>query len=241
MRSYSRRHWKTKFRDVKFCKLDSCVGNAAIAFDNSDALRMREGHWRAGPLSPGASHANAARPGRREYRGGVRQGSAGAPAVSGSNPPTPWIAPPAMIVRPHRGRLCLSRLRLGAGSSRTACIGPGLASPRHTHPGEEIIYVLEGALEYTVGGKPPVTLKAGDVLFIRAGAIHAAGNVAAVNAVELATYIVEKGKPLLVQVVDVSRQLPLVPFVAPRQRRMVVSLRPSSAASSATEAVLAWM
>jgi len=74
---------------------------------------------------------------------------------------------------------------------------PGAAFPRHTHPGEEIIYVLEGTLEYTVEGKPPVTLKAGDVLFIPAGTIHAAKNVGSVNAAELATYIVEKGKPLL--------------------------------------------
>ncbi|MGC1668259.1 MAG: cupin domain-containing protein, partial [Pseudolabrys sp.] len=44
-------------------------------------------------------------------------------------------------------------------------IGPGEVAPRHKHPGEEIIYVLEGTLEYEVDGKPPVTLKAGDVLF----------------------------------------------------------------------------
>src|SRR5215218_6179892 len=74
---------------------------------------------------------------------------------------------------------------------------PGYAFPRHTHPGEEIIYVLEGTLEYQVEGKPPVTLKAGDVLFIPAGTIHAARNVGSGNGAELATYIVEKGKPLL--------------------------------------------
>jgi quercetin dioxygenase-like cupin family protein len=45
-------------------------------------------------------------------------------------------------------------------------LAPGTTAPRHTHPGEEIIYVLEGTWEYTVEGKPPVTLKAGDVLFI---------------------------------------------------------------------------
>ena len=56
---------------------------------------------------------------------------------------------------------------------------------------------LEGALEYQIEGKPPVTLKAGDVLFIPAGTIHAAKNVGSVDGVELATYIVEKGKPLL--------------------------------------------
>jgi quercetin dioxygenase-like cupin family protein len=76
-------------------------------------------------------------------------------------------------------------------------IDPGVTSPRHTHPGEEIIYVLEGSLEYQVDGKPPVTLKAGDVLFIPAGTIHAAKNVGSGNAAELATYVVEKGKPLV--------------------------------------------
>ena len=49
-------------------------------------------------------------------------------------------------------------------------LDPGVTSSRHTHPGEEIVYVLEGApLEYQVEGKPPVTLKPGDVLFIPAG------------------------------------------------------------------------
>jgi quercetin dioxygenase-like cupin family protein len=76
-------------------------------------------------------------------------------------------------------------------------IGPGEVAPRHRHPGEEIIYVLEGALEYEVEGKPPVTLKAGDVLFIPYGTVHSAKNVGSVNAAELATYVVEKGKPLV--------------------------------------------
>ena len=75
---------------------------------------------------------------------------------------------------------------------------PGAAFPKHSHPGEEIVNVLEGSLEYEIDGKSPVTLKAGDVLFIPAGTIHAARNVGSGNAAELATYIVEKGKPLLV-------------------------------------------
>ncbi len=74
---------------------------------------------------------------------------------------------------------------------------PGAAFGRHTHPGEEIIYVIEGSLEYEIEGKPPVTLKAGDVLFVPAGTIHAAKNVGSTNAGELATYILEKGKPPL--------------------------------------------
>jgi len=76
-------------------------------------------------------------------------------------------------------------------------IDPGKAFPKHTHFGEEIIYVIEGTLEYEIEGKPPVTLKAGDVLFIPAGTVHAAKNNGTVRAAELATYIVEKGKPLV--------------------------------------------
>jgi len=76
-------------------------------------------------------------------------------------------------------------------------IGPGAAFPRHRHPGEEIVYVIEGSLVYEIDGKPPVTLKAGEVLFIPAGTIHAAKNVGTVNGAELATYVVEKGKPLV--------------------------------------------
>ena len=75
---------------------------------------------------------------------------------------------------------------------------PGVVAPRHSHPGEEIVYEIEGSLEYRFDGKPPVTLKAGEVLFIPAGTIHEVRNVGSVNAAELATYIVEKDKPLLV-------------------------------------------
>ena len=76
-------------------------------------------------------------------------------------------------------------------------LAPKTTAPTHTHPGEEIIYVLEGTWEYTVEGKSPMILKAGDVLFIPAGTIHSARNVGAGRATELATYIVEKGKPLI--------------------------------------------
>jgi quercetin dioxygenase-like cupin family protein len=74
---------------------------------------------------------------------------------------------------------------------------PGYVSPKHTHPGEEIIYVLEGTLEYRVAGKPAATYKAGDVLLVPAGTVHWVTNVGSGNGAELATYIVEKGKPLI--------------------------------------------
>ena len=75
---------------------------------------------------------------------------------------------------------------------------PGVSAVRHSHPGEELVYVTEGLIEYQLEGRQPVTLKAGDVLFIPHGTPHTAKNVGPGKAAELATYIVEKGKPPLV-------------------------------------------
>ncbi len=77
-------------------------------------------------------------------------------------------------------------------------LDPGVTFPLHSHPGEEIIYVLEGVWEYEVEGKGTVTLKAGEVLFIPAGVKHGAKNIGNGKGSELATYIVEKGRPLVV-------------------------------------------
>jgi len=79
-------------------------------------------------------------------------------------------------------------------------IGPEAPFIKHKHPGEEIIYVLEGSLEYELEGSPPTTLKPGDVLLVPAETVHAVRNVGDGNAAELATYVVEKGKPFLVVV-----------------------------------------
>ncbi|NQD95924.1 cupin domain-containing protein [Pseudomonas sp. CrR25] len=76
-------------------------------------------------------------------------------------------------------------------------IDPGVASPKHSHPGVEVAYVLEGTFEYQLEGRSPVTLKAGDSLYIPAGVAHVAKNIGESNASELATYIVKKGEPLL--------------------------------------------
>ena len=70
------------------------------------------------------------------------------------------------------------------------------ATPKHTHPGEEIGYVLEGALELEVAGQPKRTLKAGDAFFVPPETVHAGKNVGKGPAKVLATYVVEKGKPL---------------------------------------------
>jgi quercetin dioxygenase-like cupin family protein len=76
-------------------------------------------------------------------------------------------------------------------------VDPGHGVPRHTHPGDEVLYVVEGSLEYMPDGQAPVMLKAGQSVFIPAGTIHAARNTGTVNGAGIATYFVEKGKPLI--------------------------------------------
>jgi quercetin dioxygenase-like cupin family protein len=73
---------------------------------------------------------------------------------------------------------------------------PGGAAGKHTHPGEELGYIMEGTLQLDVAGQPSRTLKAGDTFFIPAGVVHDGKNVGSGAAKVLATYIVEKGKPV---------------------------------------------
>lgn len=75
---------------------------------------------------------------------------------------------------------------------------PGVTSPRHAHPGVEVAYVISGTFEYQLEGRAPVTLKAGESLFIPEGVAHIARNVGQDKGSELATYIVKKGEPVLI-------------------------------------------
>ena len=108
----------------------------------------------------------------------------------------------AQAPQPGIRRIDLQRHDLGVPGREVVQVrvelDAGVVFGRHSHPGEEIVNVLEGSLEYQIDGKPPVTIEAGGGLFIPAGAIHAAKNVGSGTGVELATYIVEKGKPLVV-------------------------------------------
>ncbi len=73
---------------------------------------------------------------------------------------------------------------------------PGGTVGRHTHPGEEVGYILEGTIVLEQEGKASVTLGPGKTFFIPAGTVHNATNRGPVLARVLANYIVEKGKPL---------------------------------------------
>jgi quercetin dioxygenase-like cupin family protein len=77
-------------------------------------------------------------------------------------------------------------------------VDPGVALPMHSHHGEEMVYVLEGTWEFQLEGKGVQTLKAGDVAFVPTGVKHWAKNVGSDTGSVLATYVVEKGKPLVI-------------------------------------------
>lgn len=111
-------------------------------------------------------------------------------------------APPAQLPSPSRTDLQRHDLSIAGWETIQSRVdfARGAVAPRHKHPGEEIIYVLKGRLEYRVDGQAPVTLGPGDVLFVPYGKPHAAVNVGQEAAAELATYVVEKGKPLLVSI-----------------------------------------
>jgi quercetin dioxygenase-like cupin family protein len=73
-------------------------------------------------------------------------------------------------------------------------ISPDAQPIRHKHPGEEIIYILDGSLEYLIDGREPRTYRAGEVLTVPADTVHAVQG----DGAELATYVVEEGKPFIV-------------------------------------------
>lgn len=75
-------------------------------------------------------------------------------------------------------------------------LAPGIKAGRHTHPGEEITYVIEGEGEILVEGQPARKVKAGDGFVIPAGAKHDAHNTGAGTLKLAVVYVIEKGKPL---------------------------------------------
>jgi quercetin dioxygenase-like cupin family protein len=75
-------------------------------------------------------------------------------------------------------------------------IAPGARAGRHTHPGDEISYVVEGEGEILVEGQPPRNVKAGDGFVIPGGSKHDAHNTGSTPLKLVGVYVVEKGKPL---------------------------------------------
>ena len=105
----------------------------------------------------------------------------------------------AVVVAPRLWRTNLQRYDLSVPGREMiqsrVDVEPDSPPIRHTHPGEEIIYVLEGSLEYQIDGQPTKVYNADEALTVPAGVIHAVRNAGTGTA--LATDVVEKGKPLL--------------------------------------------
>jgi quercetin dioxygenase-like cupin family protein len=75
-------------------------------------------------------------------------------------------------------------------------VAPGGKAGRHTHPGDEISYVMEGEATLLIDGQPPRKVKAGESFIIPAGVVHDAHNDGKAPIKLVGVYVVEKGKPL---------------------------------------------
>jgi quercetin dioxygenase-like cupin family protein len=107
------------------------------------------------------------------------------------------MAPPAATAGVKR--TVVQKFDVPAGDRETVVamieIAPSTDVARHTHPGPEVDYVLEGEVNLVIGSDPAKTFKAGDSFVIPQGVVH--GGKSGPNGTKLlGTYVVEKGKPL---------------------------------------------
>jgi quercetin dioxygenase-like cupin family protein len=86
----------------------------------------------------------------------------------------------------------------GEGVTMLIEIPVGGVSARHSHPGEDFGYLLEGAIVLQIDGYPPQTVKAGETFFTPRGRIHNARNIGTTTARAVDTYVIDKGKPVVI-------------------------------------------
>jgi quercetin dioxygenase-like cupin family protein len=83
----------------------------------------------------------------------------------------------------------------------TADVPPGGVAPRHYHPGDETIYMLQGSLVFEPDHSQPFELKAGEVTFNPAKHIHQAKNPSSSQPAKVLNFMIaEKGQPLAIPV-----------------------------------------
>jgi quercetin dioxygenase-like cupin family protein len=82
------------------------------------------------------------------------------------------------------------------GITVLAELAVGGSAPRHTHPGEEFVYVLEGTATFDMAGQPLLSIKPGDAFFIPPNTPHVARNTGKVPLKLLSNYIIPTGQPL---------------------------------------------
>lgn len=71
---------------------------------------------------------------------------------------------------------------------------------RHTHPGTLLVHVLEGVLTLDHDGRPTAAYKAGGSVYIEPGRVHEGINRGATPVRAIASFVIEKGKPMTAQV-----------------------------------------
>lgn len=116
-------------------------------------------------------------------------------ASQGSAQQSPPSNPQAQSIK----RIPLQRFEVPGTTYETvigiAEIAPNVAIGRHTHPGPESGYLLEGSFELLIDGEAPKALKAGESYVVPARAVHDA-RTGAQGAKVIATYVVETGHPI---------------------------------------------
>jgi quercetin dioxygenase-like cupin family protein len=110
-------------------------------------------------------------------------------AVSGAQQPS------AKFTELQRHNLTVAN---GEGVTMVIEIPVGGVSARHSHPGEDFGYVMEGTIVLQIDGNPPLTVKAGETFFTPRGRIHNARNIGNTTARAVDTYIIDKGKPVVI-------------------------------------------
>jgi quercetin dioxygenase-like cupin family protein len=112
-------------------------------------------------------------------------------------PPGGQMAPPAAA--PGIKRTVLQKFDVPAGERETVSalveLGPNMDAAKHTHPGPETGYIVEGEITLNVDGQPPKLLKVGDSYYVPSGTPHS-GRSGASGVKFVGIYVVEKGKPL---------------------------------------------
>lgn len=75
-------------------------------------------------------------------------------------------------------------------------VPPGLAAPRHSHPGDELAVLLEGEVEVEFDDGPPLRVRAGEAMHVEAGRVHRPKSIGTAPARYISVWVVEKDKPL---------------------------------------------
>ncbi len=113
-------------------------------------------------------------------------------------PAAPAVAPQSPLTRTVLQTKPLTTVPGRDGIIVRAELAVGGTAPRHMHPGEEFVYVLEGTATFDMAGQEPIALKPGDAFVIPANTPHVARNTGQVPVKLLSTYIIEHGKPLAI-------------------------------------------